>query len=79
MDRVTEVAPAKINLGLKVLRRREDGYHDILSVFQTVDLEDRLEIESTDGSGIEILCDRPDIPTGKENLVFQAIEAMTIL
>ena len=76
MDRVVERAPAKLNLGLKVLRRREDGYHDILSVFQTLDLHDRLIFEPAGRGETEVFCDDPEIPTGRENLVYRAVEIL---
>ncbi len=67
-------APAKINLFLKVLRRRPDGYHDILSWFQALNLADHLQIETIDGDYIEIITDAMNIPTGPDNLVYQAAE-----
>lgn len=67
-------APAKINLFLRVLRKRPDGYHDIVSWFQALDLADHLEIETVDGDFIEIITDSADIPTGPDNLVYQAAE-----
>ncbi len=76
MNRAIENAYAKINLGLKVLRRRADGYHDILSIFQTLDLHDRVIFESAGRGETEIICDDPEIPTGSGNLVFQAVEAL---
>jgi len=68
--KVVENAPAKINLGLKITGKREDGYHNILSIFQTVDLYDELEITSTNKPGL--LCTHPEIPAGSENLVIKA-------
>ncbi len=66
---VTELAPAKINLGLKIIRRRSDGFHDILSIFQTVTLFDELVI--SDGEpGLD--CDRSGISLGPDNLVSKA-------
>jgi 4-diphosphocytidyl-2-C-methyl-D-erythritol kinase len=67
-------APAKINLFLKVLRKRPDGYHDILSWFQALDLADHLEIETIDSDHIEIITETADIPTGPDNLVYQAAD-----
>ena len=67
-------APAKINLFLKVLRKRPDGYHDIFSWFQAVDLADHLEIEAIEGDHVEIVTGTADIPTGPENLIYQAAE-----
>jgi 4-diphosphocytidyl-2-C-methyl-D-erythritol kinase len=46
---IRRLAPAKINLSLEVLGRRSDGYHDIVSVFQTLDLVDELTFEAADG------------------------------
>lgn len=63
---------AKINLFLKIRRKREDGYHDIDTVFQTIDLADRMEIESR-GSGIILECNRRDIPTDEKNLVVRTV------
>jgi 4-diphosphocytidyl-2-C-methyl-D-erythritol kinase len=65
-------APAKINLFLKILGKRRDGYHNIFSWFQALDLADRLEIEQTGTGDIVIETDSDDIPTGPENLVYQA-------
>ncbi len=61
-------APAKINWSLHVLRKREDGYHDILSLMQTVSLCDTLEISPSDD--LELLSDM-DIPP-EQNLVYRA-------
>ena len=65
-------APAKINLFLKIVGRRSDGYHDIYSWFQAIDLCDQLEIERRPGGRIELVTDCADIPTDRENLVYQA-------
>lgn len=67
-------APAKINLFLKVLRERPDGYHDIFSWFQALDLCDILKIAKSDGDDIVIETDADNIPTGPENLVYQAAQ-----
>ena len=72
---VQEKAYAKINLGLKILRKREDGYHDILTVMQTVDWCDVLSFEEK-GSGIEIACSCPDMPEGPGNLVYRAADRL---
>ena len=69
-------ANAKINLGLKVLGKREDGYHDILSVLQTLDLHDRLTLSPAPEGKTEIVCDDPGVPGGRGNLVHQAVEAL---
>ena len=74
MSRHLVRAPAKINLGLKVLGKRLDGFHNIQSIFQTIDLFDKLLFEPVAQEGIEVVCDT--LPTGQENLVFQAADAM---
>ena len=66
-------APAKINLTLEVLGRRADGFHEIRTVTQTIDLHDRLEIE--DAPGLSVECDDPSL-RGDSNLVWQAATAL---
>lgn len=63
---------AKINLGLEVLRKREDGYHDLLTLFQAVDLFDVLEFFPGTGREIELRGDDPSIPWDESNLIFKA-------
>jgi len=66
---------AKINLGLKILGQRPDGFHEIRTVFQTVALHDRLEVAlSKRRTGITLECDDPSIPAGRGNLVYRACE-----
>ena len=68
-------SPAKVNLILKVLRRREDGYHDIASLMQKVSLADEMEF-SPRKDGISLACPGSDLPTGGENLVVRAARAL---
>ncbi len=63
---------AKINLGIEVLGRREDGYHEIKTLFQTVDLSDTLEFLPLAGRGIRLSGSDPAIPWDESNLVFRA-------
>jgi 4-diphosphocytidyl-2-C-methyl-D-erythritol kinase len=71
------VARAKINLFLEVGALRQDGYHDIRSVMQSLELSDELYFRRTDGSGgkIVIRCNDPHVPATEGNLVYKAIEA----
>ena len=62
---------AKINLHLEVLGKRDDGFHEIFSVFQTVLLCDELEFEEQE-AGIELKCDDPNVPTDEANLIVRA-------
>lgn len=66
---MTVYAPAKINLTLEVLKKREDGYHEISSVIQAIDLCDVLSFEAD--SGIEVVCDSPEWQAN-ESLVLSA-------
>ena len=72
-DSLVEKAYAKINLGLKVLSRRPDGYHEILSVAQCVDLADVLYFESA--SSDQLTCNLDSLSTGPDNLVCRALDA----
>ncbi len=72
---IREKAYAKINLGLKILKKRADGYHDILTVMQTVDLCDTLIFEELE-SGIEIACSCAGVPEGPDNLVYRAADRL---
>lgn len=71
MDKLVLKSPAKINLFLEVLRKREDGYHQILSLIQAVDLCDELVLQKKE-TGVVISCDYPDCPTDESNLAFKA-------
>ena len=76
--RATWRSPAKVNLCLRVVGRRPDGYHLLDSVFAAVDLCDRIAIEvrgvapSTTGAAIAVRCDRPDVPASPANLAARA-------
>lgn len=62
---------AKINLFLDVICKRPDGYHNIETIFQTLNLDDVLELELI-SEGIEVSCNKPDIPTDENNLAYKA-------
>ncbi len=70
-------APAKINLFLKVLRRRDDGYHDIYSWFQAIDLFDNLSFEKSSDAGITLSVEGDfNLPDDEENLVVKTARLM---
>jgi 4-diphosphocytidyl-2-C-methyl-D-erythritol kinase len=74
MSTLTLHAPAKLNLSLRVLRRRDDGFHDIDSLMVKLPaLHDVLTIEP--GSGFSFACDQPDLPADESNLVVAAVRA----
>jgi 4-diphosphocytidyl-2-C-methyl-D-erythritol kinase len=69
-------APAKINLSLKILSRREDGFHEIETLIAPVSLQDEIKIDKIDsGQGIEFRCDDPLVPRGEDNLVVRAAKS----
>jgi 4-diphosphocytidyl-2-C-methyl-D-erythritol kinase len=76
VDQVECEAPAKINLCLKVLGKRADGFHEIFSVIQAVDLYDEISFALTSGNDISIECNDPNIPTGADNLISRAFQIM---
>ncbi len=67
---LTQEAPAKINLGLHVLRRRPDGYHDIETVLHRIDWADT--ITATPADTLSLTCSDPSLPTDEDNLCLQA-------
>jgi len=64
---------AKVNLGLQLLRKREDGYHDIATVFQQINFFDDLYLKKT-SSSINVKCSDPAIPLDSRNLTVKAFE-----
>lgn len=68
------LAPAKINLILKVLRKRDDGYHDIFSVMQPVSLYDEIYVSASRGRGVFVSSDSAEIPSDDSNLACRAAE-----
>ena len=69
-------ALAKINLGLDVIGKREDGYHEVRMIMQTINMYDQLEIEKKDEPGISITTNLPFIPTDERNLVYKAAKLL---
>lgn len=72
MEKLTKEAYAKINLGLDVLRRREDGYHDVKMVMQTVGICDTLTFTKKADVGISIRTDAEGLSVGEDNLIYRA-------
>src|SRR5712692_10311953 len=66
---------AKINWTLDVLFKREEGYHELRTIYQTISLHDTLTITETDGP-IEIVCDDPRVPCDETNLAFKAAHSL---
>lgn len=71
MTTLEKPSPAKVNLILNILRRRPDGFHELESVFHHVNVCDRLSFRRG-GSGIQLTCSNPALPTDAGNLVYRA-------
>ena len=71
MKKVIERAPAKVNIYLKVISKRPDGYHNIETLFERIGIFDKI-IVSGAKEGIKIKCRNPFVPLGKENLCYRA-------
>ena len=71
MDEISLKALAKINLGLDVLGKREDGYHDVRMIMQTIHLYDRVEIKKTRSPHIHVETNLYYLPVNEDNLVYR--------
>ena len=76
MDEITLKALAKINLGLDVVRRREDGYHEVRMIMQTIHLYDLLEIQKIREPEIQIVSNLSFLPVNENNLVYKAAKLL---
>ena len=76
MDEISLKALAKINLGLDVLGKREDGYHEVRMVMQTIHLYDRVEIKKTRSPHIHVETNLYYLPVNEDNLVYRAAKLM---
>lgn len=72
MNKLTAKAYAKINLSLDITGIREDGYHLLSTIMQSVSLHDTLSFENCEDEGIFITCDDDTIPTDEKNIVYKA-------
>ncbi len=74
---LTREAPAKINLWLRILRRREDGFHELETRMATIGLADRLEFRAGEpGDGLRFSCSDPGLPGDESNLVVRAVRSL---
>ena len=69
-------AMAKINLGLDVLRKREDGYHEVRMIMQTIQMYDLLDIRKKEEPGISLSTNLPYVPSDERNLVYKAAKLL---
>lgn len=76
MEQINLKAMAKINLGLDVVRKREDGYHEVRMIMQSIHLYDRLSIKKTEKAGISVETNLHFLPTNENNLVYKAAKLL---
>jgi len=69
-------SPAKVNLRLEILRKREDGYHELRTIFQKISLHDTLHFYLKKRRGTSITTDHPGLPLGKTNLIHRAARSI---
>ncbi len=72
---MTVLSPAKINLSLRVLGKRPDGYHEIETLMVPLSLADEVTVTVDAGSGVRVTCDDPRVPAGDDNLASRAARA----
>ena len=71
-------ARAKVNLALEVIKKRRDGFHELETIFQSINLFDVLNIELNRTGHIEISTTDPDVPNGESNLCYRAVDRMRV-
>ena len=69
-------ARAKINLGLDVVRKREDGYHEVRMIMQMINLYDRITLRRSTEPGIRVTTNLPYLPANEDNLVYRAAKLL---
>ncbi|MFW5795247.1 MAG: 4-(cytidine 5'-diphospho)-2-C-methyl-D-erythritol kinase [Bacillota bacterium] len=78
MDKLTVVAPAKINLSLDIVKKRKDSYHDLEMIMQSVSLYDRVLIQKKNKEGIFLKCSDRSLPDNENNLAYQAAKLLLV-
>ncbi|MCQ2383116.1 MAG: 4-(cytidine 5'-diphospho)-2-C-methyl-D-erythritol kinase, partial [Clostridia bacterium] len=76
MKSVRETAYAKINLGLNILGKRDDGYHEVSMIMQTLDLKDTVTITAVKKTGIHVKTNIPGLSCGEDNLAYKAAKLL---
>lgn len=75
---ITIAAPAKINLSLRILGKRPDGYHELETLMVPIGLADTVEVSHGTGQGITLTCNDPELETGEDNLCVKAARAFLV-
>lgn len=76
MDVINLKSPAKLNLYLRVINKRQDGYHNIETIFERINLCDEIELKKRQDSKIIVSCDYPNVPCDRSNLAYKAAKIL---
>ena len=76
MKSIRLLSPAKLNLFLKVINKRPDGYHNLKTIFERIDLADTIQLTANRSGAIRIFCSHPEVPRGPQNLVYKAAKML---
>ena len=76
MISISVKAPAKLNLFLLVLNKRQDGFHDIATLFERIDLFDKITLKKSKDNRIIVSCDNPQVPRDNKNIVYKAADIL---
>ena len=76
MQSYSLLAPGKINLYLEIIGDRDDGFHELVMILQSIELADRIDIKAGDTQRITLFCEHPLVPTNETNLAYRAARLM---
>ena len=76
MTKLSLKSPAKLNLYLEVINKRPDGYHNIRTIFERINLVDHIQLSNNDTGKIRITCNHPHVPLGPKNLVYKVADLL---
>ncbi len=76
MQSYSLIAPGKINLYLEIIGDRDDGFHELVMLLQSIELADRIDIKANDTQAITLHCNHPQVPTDQTNLAYRAAKLM---
>jgi 4-diphosphocytidyl-2-C-methyl-D-erythritol kinase len=76
MNSYTLIAPAKINLYLKILGDRPDGFHELVMIMQSIDLADKIAVKANGIEDFRLFCHHPEVPVDQTNLAYKAARLM---